>query len=277
MQTLEAFGLETSEPSTSSTEVRSASPRRAPAGARARLTNDGCGVSFCDWCSSFGPCGCWQRTLQESLACRVRGWTGFATNWRRRVTKSSRMLCLLKTSAPATGGSASGSLLATPKVQMPEDMNAEVRNGRLVRASGEDFGMNLATQIKMLATPNAADSVGSHGGGQGRSRQVTIEWRLRSLPTPTKQDGPNNGGPSQSERNSPPLNSRLGPSNGLRLQPGFVEYMMAYPIGWTALTEPHFTKPLSISAKLKLSDKLASIYQRSTYIETVDCEHSGTP
>ena len=51
------------------------------------------------------------------------------------------------------------------------------------------------------------------------------------LPTPTTQDSENNGGPSQRERNTPPLNAIV---DGL-LNPDWVEWLMGWPIGWTDL------------------------------------------
>jgi DNA (cytosine-5)-methyltransferase 1 len=52
------------------------------------------------------------------------------------------------------------------------------------------------------------------------------------VPTPTAQDAANNGGPSQSERNTPPLNAIVG---GL-LNPDWVEWLMGWPVGWTDTT-----------------------------------------
>jgi hypothetical protein len=50
-------------------------------------------------------------------------------------------------------------------------------------------------------------------------------------PTPTVQDASNNGGPSQYGRNSLPLNAVDGGS----LNPTWVEWLMGFPLGWTAL------------------------------------------
>jgi hypothetical protein len=41
-----------------------------------------------------------------------------------------------------------------------------------------------------------------------RERPITDLW-FSSLPTPTTQDGKNNGGPSQFDRNTPPLNTQV--------------------------------------------------------------------
>jgi hypothetical protein len=50
-------------------------------------------------------------------------------------------------------------------------------------------------------------------------------------PTPTAQDAKNNGGASQQERNTMPLNAQVGGS----LNPTWVEWLMGWPLGWTDL------------------------------------------
>ena len=52
---------------------------------------------------------------------------------------------------------------------------------------------------------------------------------LRTWPTPTVQDAANNGGPSQYQRNSLPLNAEVGGA----LNPEWVELLMGFPPGWT--------------------------------------------
>ena len=69
--------------------------------------------------------------------------------------------------------------------------------------------------------------------GKQISLEAAVKWRL---PTPTVQDAENNGGPSQANRNTPPLNSGAGGS----LNPNWVEWLMGYPVGWTDL-EPSET------------------------------------
>jgi hypothetical protein len=49
--------------------------------------------------------------------------------------------------------------------------------------------------------------------------------------TPTVQDSANNAGPSQMTRNSLPLNAQVGGA----LNPTWVEWLMGWPLGWTAL------------------------------------------
>lgn len=55
--------------------------------------------------------------------------------------------------------------------------------------------------------------------------------KVRMLPTLTCQDAKNNGGPSQLKRNSPPLNALVGGP----LNPTWCEWLMGWPLEWTAL------------------------------------------
>jgi hypothetical protein len=92
--------------------------------------------------------------------------------------------------------------------------------------------------------------------------QVAVREGLRLWPTPTVQDSENNGGPSQYNRNSIPLNALVkmlptpkaqdakhgNPTQyemqnrkddlhvfaGGSLNPEWVEWLMGYPVGWTA-------------------------------------------
>lgn len=120
------------------------------------------------------------------------------------------------------------------------------------RIDGSEFGL--------WATPSAADSQGTTGGGQGKSlrtdvrmwptptreqadhpgrriikpgQQMHLAAAVQMFPTPTTQDAHNNGGQSQHNRNTPPLNAVAGGS----LNPEFVEWLMGYPIGWTDLED----------------------------------------
>ena len=118
----------------------------------------------------------------------------------------------------------------------------------------------------LWATPAAADSVGSHGGGQGRSLRTDIyNWKRGLWPTPRANDAekrgdfdetnPRNGLPAAvkcwptpkardwkaqggAHRHSPDL---AGAAGG-QLNPQFVEWLMNYPKGWTDLTisKPHY-------------------------------------
>jgi hypothetical protein len=105
-----------------------------------------------------------------------------------------------------------GSVLPTPTT---DDAN------NTTRASG-DFQSLARTAHNLLPTPTAVDMWRGktvdewdewtdrmrveHGNGNGHGRSLEIE-AMKLLPTPTCQDGANNGGPSQFNRHALPLNT----------------------------------------------------------------------
>lgn len=79
-------------------------------------------------------------------------------------------------------------------------------------------------------TPTADDAnnvTRTSGAFQSLSRAA----QQTQLPTPTTQDAHNNGAPSQLERNAPPRNAVVGG----KLNADWVELLMGWPAGWTAL------------------------------------------
>lgn len=79
---------------------------------------------------------------------------------------------------------------------------------------------------KRWPTPTVDDSSNvtlESGQFQSLTRAVMM------FPTPTVQDSANNGGPSQANRNSLPLNAVVGGA----LNPTWVEWLMGWPLGWT--------------------------------------------
>ena len=102
-----------------------------------------------------------------------------------------------------------------------------------------EFGLSQ----KMWRTPDTGQG-GTSGllkeGKTHRENGQPIQVRLvdqvnnpKLWPTPTVQDSKNNGGQSQHERNTKPLNAEVGGS----LNPQFVEWLMGYPEGWTDLED----------------------------------------
>jgi hypothetical protein len=76
--------------------------------------------------------------------------------------------------------------------------------------SGSGFGMPLSVAARLLPTPTTQESSGNCRDYYGDLLHALKCDCLRSerklLPTPTTQDGSNTGGPSQANRNTPPLN-----------------------------------------------------------------------
>lgn len=83
--------------------------------------------------------------------------------------------------------------------------------------------------------------------GRTNSGGGDLQAAVKLWPTPTKQDGENNAGPSQFQRNTPPLNAAVkmfptvttgdakGQPETASLNPQFVEWLMGYPKDWTTI------------------------------------------
>ena len=94
-----------------------------------------------------------------------------------------------------------------------------------------------ATACGLLPTPRATDGDKGTRTAEGaakefaRGRNIDLGMVVKLWPTPTVQDAANNGGPSQYERNSLPLNAAVGGA----LNPTWVEWLMGFPTGHTDL------------------------------------------
>jgi len=155
------------------------------------------------------------RTLLESSE-----WssTRCYLTWKPSGTPRGRSLFRLSLSTPRTDEIESGSLLETRDGLMPT-ATGDTSNRKARYAQG---GLPLPLYATATATATAnqlAPSMMKHKGCRAM------------LPTPTTQDAANNGGASQYERNSLPLNAVVGGA----LNPTWVEWLMGFPPEWTAL------------------------------------------
>ncbi len=150
-----------------------------------------------------------------------------ALTWKKKVTKSSRLLFQLAPLVRRTEGIGSG-LLLTPRAQEGEENQA-----RFVERNGDrtmNAYPNVSTQIAMLPTPQASEAERGPSKLNERGRKENkngVEW------TPRTQDV-------------------VGQKTGLKLQPAFVEWMMGYPAGWTELPD---SKLLEIQSSRKSQQK----------------------
>ena len=160
----------------------------------------------------------------QSLPATTRFSTMSSATWRAWVSErrldSSRRRKLARRMSESGGSSW---VWPTPDVtQRPHEGNV-----RLLR-KGVERGMSKAQADAML--------------GRDISKP---QGKLKQWSTPTTQDGSNNGGPSQHQRNSLPLNAQVSQSiqgqtkkSGNQqelLNPDWVDALMGFPIGWTDL------------------------------------------
>lgn len=200
-------------------------PTSAPLGTEQESTanNPGSGGSMSESLASYDPATSSWRTCQRSL---FGGLSEFSGTWPRSGVMRNGTVYPRPPSAPLTGEIGSSSWL-TPSAE-----------------DHKPAGTNLPEAVQKAEAglwPTPSASLGKHGGlvtpSKAREGGTLIEaLSARTWPTPTVQDSANNGGPSQHLRNSLPLNAAVGGA----LNPPWVEWLMGFPIGWTAL-EPSET------------------------------------
>jgi hypothetical protein len=144
-------------------------------------------------------------------------------------------------------------LLHTPRAGKTSGEDQE----RFVERNG-DRTMNcypdLPTQISMLPTPNASTGRPSRpdtDNPRGSQSGNPLKTALAMAPTPRTSDYKGASGNTVGKGRNPLTNSCMdavenspdGTKTGLRLQPGFVEYLMGYPLNWTSM-EPETTESI---------------------------------
>jgi hypothetical protein len=200
---------------------------------------------------SFGRlprAGLWQRMFLDCLV-RKGGWYSrvCALTWKLRATKSSRLYFQLAAKTLPTDGTGFGSwqdgLLRTPDASVVTGGGAKVEDRK---RQGHAIGLHdQVRSMGMLATPNAADCTGTHGGGQGRSLRTDIhDINKAMLPTPACRDykGANSKEHTEKGRGHMcqlPNVMAHGTNTGapLRLEPAFALWMMGYPEDWLDLED----------------------------------------
>jgi len=192
------------------------------------------GTSLLGSFAQFSPDGWLLKTSQPSL---LEGSEPYSETWPKSGLMRNGTAYRLQPLVRRTDGNESG-LWPTPK--------ASAAGPDFAKATRSKTGISLATAAAMWPTPTArgfdiADvpallarrqrckEKNKNGNGFGLTLNQAV--KVAMYPTPTVQDASNNGGPSQYQRNSLPLNAVAGGS----LNPTWVEWLMGFPLGWTAL------------------------------------------
>jgi len=185
-------------PLMSSAEASPARTSASPERARAlRGAAAAYGRSTPDLLASFDPATSSWRTLQR---CLVEGWTVFSETWPRSGLMRNGIAYALPTLAPLTSETDCG-LWPTPMAGDGAKLDATIPAIRRRIARGRHIG--LAMQARLWPTPTARDF--RH---PGRSRM---------------------------ERTGGTQGECLPQAIGGALNPTWVEWLMGFPLGWTAL------------------------------------------
>jgi hypothetical protein len=294
LKTSASAASQISPPSTSSAEAFHARTSAMPGSALVLRANvPDCGANSPGLLASYDRDSSSWKTSQR---CLDGDFQEFWETWPRSGMTRSGIAFALPTLAPRTEESESG-LLPTPRAEergqyqrdrgeigkerptltgiakmwwpTPTQADSDERSLRM-RSTDPLFkedGMHVMTldrAVHLWPTPTAEDSQckGNHPGAVDSLHAAVKLWPT----TPTVQDAENDGGPSQFERNSVPLNAmvklfatpsatdgRRGPDHGRQnrtgggrylvtdvggqLNPTWVEWLMGYPLGWTALED----------------------------------------
>ena len=180
--------------------------------------------------------------------------------WKVKATPARRWLFQLAPSTPRTEGTGFGLL---PTMQVFDATGGEIY-GKEYTGGRHAEKLGQALNRRLLPTPDASDRRSKNSKQQGVSNIVAsllptpraekhspqsredftpnLAARILLCPTPRTSDYKGASKQTEAKGRNPMTNSCMdavenGLSNGLKLQPAFVEWMMGYPEGWTELND----------------------------------------
>jgi hypothetical protein len=179
----------------------------------------------------------WRTSQCSLLESEGDGFSVFSETWPRSGLMRNGIAYQLQPLVRLTKGIASG-LLPTPSAQEageidPENIEGELKpNSRVyLKSSGRHAQITLNRYVKLWPTPHGMSKDGKSNGPSGNELGRAVNQSL--LPTPAARDWKDGGYPSEFERHSPGLAAHAGGS----LNPMWVEWLMGFPLGWTALKD----------------------------------------
>ncbi len=171
---------------------------------------------------------------RTSQRCLVEGWTVFSGTWPRSGTMRSGTAFQLPPLVPLTGEIASG-LWRTPDASIVSGgaANAEDR-----KRQGHAIGLHDQVNTpSMWPTPHGFSQDGKSNGPSGNELGRAVN---RSMwPTPTRRDHKSDScGPEyRAQRDAMTMGKTLPWVVGGSLNPTWVEWLMGFPLEWTALKD----------------------------------------
>jgi hypothetical protein len=209
--------------------------RTAPQGnEKERKTNATCGRRCLELFESVHPVGSWERTF-AGLLIGAGDWFSrrCALTWKLTGTPFNRLFFQLAPSTLPTAETESG-LLLTPTTR-EEVMDTEKFKARMEKYPNGTTMPNLATQVQqMLPTPAAVDYKQTTLCESQRHRSTLPGLMVKTfLPTPMAQEHDKITGKENQDSMTKRVREATGKTS--QLSPLFVEEMMGFPKGWTAL------------------------------------------
>jgi hypothetical protein len=198
----------------------------------------GCGPSTPDSFASYDPATSSWRTSQLSL---LEDWGEWLETWPRAGMTRSGTAYQRPPSAPRTAVTGSG-LWPTPNVPNGGRSVAHVTDWRGATAyhNGKKVQVGLESAVKMWPTPRAVEWKANEYQQKDGRRWPTLTGAVRMWPTPTVMT--NTGGAAMCKWGGSGARAKLRTMvtseelNGA-LNPAWVEWLMGYPLEWTALED----------------------------------------
>jgi len=211
----------------------SASPEREPASTESEAD---CGTTWRASWAKYDPNTCSWRTAQHSL---LGDSEECSVTWPRSGTTQGGRCWELAMSVPPIEGTGSGS--------WPTPTSTLGTNGGRVTPRKTREGGNLieAISARMFPTPTAGDAKSSGSRNTEASNahaRISLTDYVRSdggtgrmVPTPAARDWRHPNAKTYQERGGGTKGEQLPNFVGGSLNPTWVEWLMGWPIGWTAL------------------------------------------
>lgn len=180
------------------------------------------GRKYSDLLNQSDPVGLLEKML---LGTSLWGSTMCLLTWKRATTPQKRLFFRLQPSVPHTEGT-EFSLWPTP--------HSNCHTGAGEKGEG---GMNIQTAVKMWPTPRANDSEkrGKVANDLRNGLPAAVLW---GTPTASSWKGSSMHGSKRWEEEIRRGNIKgqvMEPNNKGQLNPDWVECLMGFPLGWTAL------------------------------------------
>ena len=215
------------------------SPIVSPADAAPVPTTATSGPSSPELFASCNPDGSWRKTYQDCSPVRLDGSSvPFSETWPRAGMTRSGTAYRLQPSAPLTDATASGSW-PTPQAEDSHHGGRSAAPRQILKriAEGRQLDLQQVVKMQMWPTPCAEDAKNvPYQKGDGGKRYPMLLGAVapeRMWPSPNALDWKNRGSLEYREGRQIQLQTAV---NG-QLNPTWVEWLMGYPLGWTALED----------------------------------------
>jgi hypothetical protein len=214
-----------------------ARPSRSPERCWQETTPETCGLTPHASLESASLQSSGWRTFQVSLLGAMGISDAYSVTWPRWGMMLSGASYLLPRPELPTRESVSGCSGSIPTPTAGDSKGSRNMTARRKPGGHAHTGMTLVDYVTIYPTPSAT----SYGSNKSKSDGAKMRLSLESMaspghwPTPTAQDAKNSTlPPSQVTRDSVPGAQQSAGHTG-KLAPGFVEWLMGVPTGWTGL------------------------------------------